>query len=522
MKYRLDVPYREKDEAKALGARWDPTGKYWYSMEVPGGGLERWYRGTPGIQTTVSVVVSGGAEGGVKNQTDPADRDGDAYRNYMTVTGLCQMIEGKFQTIPEFQTVYVKGEVTNSGGHKEGGHYYFSIKDEESLIGCIMFSSVAEAKLKFSLEDGKKVAIVGNIDFYTKTGKSQIRVSDITDIGKGEAMLALIRLKQKLEAENLFDPALKKPVPAFAKTVGIVTSKSGQAIQDIVAVAKMKNPYVQLILYPVNVQGRDAVPTIKKGIRTLDQLQPDAIIVGRGGGSVEELMAFNDEGVIREVFAAKTPIISAVGHAGNQTLIDLVADAWATTPTKAAEMVLADVMSAINRAKELKTGIEAQMRSHLKNRRYQLEAKRAGIEKYNPEAMIRERREKASSLMLKLNSRMEGIFRERKHRSEMLSEGLRRLSPQVMIAQRKDEAQRMQENIRIRMASILEERKHRYEVLLAGLNGLSPTAKLVNGFGYVSHEEKPVLSVKELKSGDEVSIRIHDGEILSEVKQVKD
>ena len=463
MIYKLNVPFVEKDEAKAFGAKWNYKEKFWYyeGEELPKG-LKIWYDDPLSEDISVDEALE--------------SFDGKAENDlYKTVSEVNDMILNHFEDTMEFQMIMVKGEVTNYSGHK-GRNYYFAIKDKTALLPCFMWEETANAILKFELAQGKQVAIIGKLDYYKAGGKCQLMVRQLAEIGEGAANLAYLKLKAQLEAEGLFDEDHKKPIPKYPKNVGIITSKDGQAIKDICKVALKRNPYVQLVLYHVNVQGKNAISTIIEGIRYMDTLGMDSIIVGRGGGSDEELMAYNDEMIARTVYEASTPIVSAVGHEGHWTLIDYVSDKRVATPSEAAEETVPDIMVDLNRVKELARSIENNMKNRIEQRRLMLSAKLAVLEKNSPERKLS----------------------ERKDRLLLVSERLR-------------------ENI----VNIYMTKKHRYEVLLANLNGLSPTAKLIRGFGYISHDGKPVKSVDEVKTGDLIKIRIHDGEIESDVTNIR-
>ena len=457
--YRLNVPFREKDKAKAKGAKWDWQEKFWYCDEL-NDDLRRWYK----EENTRTLAAT---ENGIPGADSP-------FSAYKTVSEVNADISDQFERTDLFRSILVKGEVTNFRG-ANNGHYYFDIKDDNALLSCVIWSYLAESILKFKLESGKEVAIKGNLKFYDKRGTSTLHVTEIADVGAGQAALQYIQLKKKLEDEGLFSPEHKKPIPKFPTRVGIVTSKSGQAIQDIQKIAQKRDPFVQLILFHVNVQGQNAVSTIINGIKTLDEIGLDTRIVGRGGGSDEELIAYNDEILARTVFAARTPIISAVGHQGNWALIDLVSDFRVATPSEAAEEAIPDVMTTLQRVKQLNKGIRDNMRNNLIERMRRLETQKARLEGNDPAR----------------------VLKEKKDRLQTLSEGMRKY-----------------------IQMIFDTTKNRYQGLVTRLNGLSPTAKLVHGFGYITREDEPIMSVKDVKAGDELSVRIHDGRIKTTVNEV--
>ena len=469
MMYKLKVPYLQKDNAKANGARWNPEGKFWYCGEL-NDELRKWYSGEEiaGDDQTESENAT------ITNPSENSASEDDPYSEYKTVSKVNEEICKQFDRTNEFKSILVRGEVTNYRGINNG-NYYFDIKDEKALLSCMIWGTNADRILKFKLESGKEVALIGNFKFFDKKGTSKLHVSQIADIGAGQASLQYLQLKKKLEKEGLFDPDHKKPIPKFPTRVGIVTSKGGQAIQDIQKVAKKRDPFVQLILYHVNVQGQNAVRTIIEGIKALDALGLDTIIVGRGGGSDEELIAYNDETVARTVYDAKTPIVSAVGHEGNWALIDRVSDHRVATPSEAAEDSIPDVMTTLHRVEQLKKGITDNMRSNFQKRKSRLDTQKAKLEGNDPARVLKEKKDKL----------------------QVLSDGLRN-----------------------KIVMIYDTTKNRYRVLVTQLNGLSPTAKLIHGFGYITSDNNPVMSIKDVSVGDEVSIRIHDGQIKTTVNDI--
>lgn len=500
--FRLNVPFKDKDAAKKLGAKWYSEDKYWYYSgdELPEG-LRRWYpqylsfeKDNRVFDTETGEILDSVPEDEPVTEEKPYKAaEGDRFSKYKTVTEVNRMIAEIVYATNEFRSILVKGEVTNYDG-KKGRHYYFAIKDENALLPCVMWDSTAAYALKFKLEKGQQVAISGSLEYYENQGRSQLIVSSIENIGEGQANLAFIRLKAKLEAEGLFDQERKKPIPKHPSQVGIITSKNGQAIKDICKVAGKRNPYVQLILYHVNVQGVNAVSTIVTGIKTLDRMGLDTIIVGRGGGSDEELNSYNDELIARTVAEAETPIVSAVGHQGHWTLIDFVADKRVATPSEAAEETIPDVMTDIKRIELLEKTIRDRMAGAIINRRLQIEAKLSMIEKNSPKRKLEEKTEKLKYLSEMMDINIKNKYKSFSDRVQILTDGI---------------------NGNIRM--IYQRTYGRFEVLLAELNGLSPTAKLVDGFGYVTKDNRPVKNISDVMIGDNINIRMHDGNISANV-----
>ena len=259
-----------------------------------------------------------------------------------SVTQINTYIKRMFQSDYALRRISIKGQVSNCKYHSSG-HIYFSLKDEESQISCVMFVSARYNGLQFELEDGQEVIVDGNVSVYERGGSYQLYAQEIRLNGIGELYVAYEMLKQKLYEEGLFDHEIKKPIPKNPKKIGVVTARTGAAIHDIISTAKRRNPYVQLVLYPAKVQGEGASDTIVSGIRTLDQYGVDTIIIGRGGGSIEDLWAFNEENVARAIYEAKTPIISGTGHEVDTTIADYAADLRAATPTAACELAVPDI-----------------------------------------------------------------------------------------------------------------------------------------------------------------------------------
>lgn len=373
------------------------------------------------------------------------------------------------------KNITVCGEVSNCKYHSLG-HIYFSLKDESGILKTVMFKNNILTGLDFRLESGQSVVVTGAINVFERDGSYQLYASKIKLAGTGKLYEEFERLKMKLNEEGIFDFEHKKPIPKFPKKVGIVTAKTGAAIQDIINIAKRRNPYVQLILYPAKVQGEGAADTIVRGIEVLDTMGVDTIIVGRGGGSLEDLWAFNEEKVARAIYNANTPIISGTGHEVDITLADYAADLRAPTPSAACELALPDVVSTLNQLEE--------------NRR-------------------------------SLRHRIDSKVSMTKLRLDNISTKLTTLNPVHKYEQQSQYLAELYDRLRGAMELKITDYKHRLELLTVRLDGLSPTAKLVNGFGYVSKDEEAVLGVKDLKEGDCISITMHDGKVDATVSSFR-
>lgn len=393
-----------------------------------------------------------------------------------SVTQINTYIKRMFQSDYALRRISIKGQVSNCKYHSSG-HIYFSLKDEGSQISCVMFANARYDGLKFELEDGQEVVVDGNISVYERGGSYQLYAQEIRLNGIGELYIAYEMLKQKLYEEGLFDHEKKKPIPKNPKKIGVVTARTGAAIHDIISTAKRRNPYVQLILYPAKVQGDGASDTIVAGIKALDQYGVDIIIVGRGGGSIEDLWAFNEEKVARAIYEVQTPIISGTGHEVDTTIADYAADLRAATPTAACELAVPDIREVM----EGITNREYTLRTLLKQvvRRYQMKLQQYQITIAN-------------------------------------------FDPRFQLQEQKMHLAELEEQIHAVMKNKMTDYQHKLELYTKELHGLSPTAKLINGFGYIEGSNgEPVTSVKKVMEGDQISLTISDGTIITKAEQIK-
>ena len=393
-----------------------------------------------------------------------------------SVTQINTYIKRMFQSDYALRRISIKGQVSNCKYHSSG-HIYFSLKDEGSQISCVMFANARYDGLKFELEDGQEVVVDGNISVYERGGSYQLYAQEIRLNGIGELYVAYEMLKQKLYEEGLFDHEKKKPIPKNPKKIGVVTARTGAAIHDIISTAKRRNPYVQLILYPAKVQGDGASDTIVAGIKVLDQYGVDIIIVGRGGGSIEDLWAFNEEKVARAIYEVQTPIISGTGHEVDTTIADYAADLRAATPTAACELAVPDIREVM----EGITNREYTLRTLLKQvvRRYQMKLQQYQITIAN-------------------------------------------FDPRFQLQEQKMHLAELEEQIHAVMKNKMTDYQHNLELYTKELHGLSPTAKLINGFGYIEGSNgEPVTSVKKVMEGDQISLTISDGTIITKAEQIK-
>lgn len=394
-----------------------------------------------------------------------------------SVSQINMYIKNMFANDYLLRNVQVKGEVSNVKYHSSG-HIYFTLKEEGSALNGVMFRSARTEGLDFTLENGQSVVITGSIAVYERDGRYQVYAKKIVLDGRGNLYEAYELLKQKLYEEGLFEFEHKKEIPQFPKKVGIVTARTGAAIQDILNIARRRNPYVQLYLYPAQVQGEGAAKTIVKGIETLDRMGMDTIIIGRGGGSIEDLWAFNEEIVARAIYHAKTPIISGTGHEIDNTIADYAADLRAPTPSAACELAIPDVMSSLYQVRQYKSRM----------------------------------RKCAGQKLQQMN-----------HKMGMLSAKLNSASPKVRFENQKIYLDSLQDKLMQGMLQKMGNRRHQYEILLAKLNGLSPTAKLVGGYGYIERQDgHTIRSVADVKEQDTFSVTVWDGTIEGVVTGIEE
>ena len=393
-------------------------------------------------------------------------------RNVYTVRQVNAYIKNMFTQDFMLNRIYVKGEVSNCKYHTSG-HIYFSLKDESGTIACIMFAGQRNG-LGFRMQDGQQVIVLGSVTTYERDGKYQLYAREIILDGAGLLHERFEALKKELGEMGMFAAEYKQPIPKYAKRIGIVTAPTGAAIRDIMNISARRNPYVQLVLYPALVQGEGAAESIVKGISMLEKQSVDVIIVGRGGGSIEDLWAFNEEIVARAIFHCTVPIISAVGHETDTTIADYVADLRAPTPSAAAEL-------AVFEYREVEEAMES-MKLRLKKGMFQkLQVGRMKIERYE----------------LKLKY----------------------LHPEAKLREKQQLAIEYEQRMRYAMERKMTQTKQKFEIYIEKMKGLSPLAKLNKGFSYVANAKGDVVkSVETVKKGDLLSIYVTDGVLNARVE----
>ncbi|MDE6015817.1 MAG: exodeoxyribonuclease VII large subunit [Acetatifactor sp.] len=397
-------------------------------------------------------------------------------RNVYTVGQLNAYVKNMFTQDYLLQSLFVKGEVSNCKYHSSG-HIYFTLKDSKGVVNCVMFAG-HRSGLSFRLAEGQQVVVGGSVDVYERDGKYQLYAKQIVLDGAGLLYERFEQLKAELAECGMFAPEYKQPIPRFIRTLGVVTADTGAAVRDIIQIAGRRNPYVQIILYPAIVQGETAAESIVRGIRALERLSVDVMIVGRGGGSIEDLWAFNERIVAQAVFDCSVPIISAVGHETDTTIIDFVSDLRAPTPSAAAELAVADIREILADMEGAKEQLQRLMRRRIGEERARLDRCAVALKYGSPLSRIRARRQ---------------------------------------------DSLRLEEQLQEHMDRILRKKRHELDLYIERMRGLSPLDKLKSGFSYVEDERGQNLrSVRGVRAGQPLTIRMQDGSIAAQVTEVRE
>lgn len=393
-----------------------------------------------------------------------------------SVTKVNAYIKNMFMTDFALSNISIEGEVSNCKYHTRG-HIYFTLKDEASQISCIMFAGKTSTGLKSQIKDGMKVVVTGSVEAYEKGGTYQIYANIIEEAGIGDLYQKYLALKNKLEKEGLFDKKFKKLKPEFATKIGIVTSQTGAAIQDIINVSKRRNPYVELILYPALVQGDNAYLSIIKGIKYLDELALDIIIIGRGGGSIEDLWAFNEEALAKAIFEAKTFIISAVGHETDFTISDFTADLRAATPSQAAEIANFDYYNFIKTISDFDIRFKNSLKSKIEISKRRVSTYQYKLSLYSPSKRLNQYRTYLNEISTKFEKKMY-----------------------------------------IKLNNI----KSYFTILVNKLESLSPLKQISSGYAYISNSDnKRISKVQMLEEKEILNIQFFDGKAQAQVLKIE-
>ena len=390
-----------------------------------------------------------------------------------SVSQVNAYIKNMFSQDFALNRISIKGEVSNCKYHTSG-HIYFTLKDKTGTLAAVMFAGQRRG-LSFQLQEGQQVVVTGTVDVYERDGKYQLYARKIEQDGQGDLFLRFQKLRDQLEEMGMFAPEYKQPIPRYARTVGVVTASTGAAIRDIMNITARRNPYVQLILYPALVQGAGAAASIVRGIQTLDEMGLDVLIVGRGGGSIEDLWAFNEEPVARAIFNCRTPVISAVGHETDVTIADYVADLRAPTPSAAAELAVFDYRQFEEQLLAYNAALRRAMGRQVERRRFQADQYRLRLQLHDPMSTLRQQRQRLADLQ------------------DQMEEAMKR---------------------KLTMA------KHRLALAGGRLHGLSPLEKISRGFGFLTDENsRRIEHAADVNPGDLITIRITDGRLKARVTE---
>lgn len=396
-------------------------------------------------------------------------------KSVYSVSQVNSYIKNMFTQDFVLNSIYIKGEVSNCKYHTSG-HIYFSLKDKGGVISGVMFAG-NRGGLNFTLKEGQDVIVLGSVSVYEKSGSYQVYAKQIMLDGAGQLYQKYEELKKELEEMGMFDIMYKQPIPKYATKIGICTASTGAAIQDIINISSRRNPYVQLYLYPAIVQGENAVASIVQGLRYLDEMDMDVIIVGRGGGSIEDLWAFNEEAVARTIFNMKTPVISAVGHETDTTIADYVADLRAPTPSAAAELAVFDYNEFKNKLFQYKRTLENKLEREIQKNRILVKNYEARVNYVSPKNQLLTKKQYVDELFTK----MENLFKNK-----------------------------------------LTNDKHTLGILAERLNGLSPLNKLSNGYAYITDDNlHTITSVGQIDVGEKVLLNLKDGKVTSVVEKIE-
>ena len=439
---------------------------------------------------------------------------------YLSVTTLTKYLKMKFDKDPYLERVYLTGQVSNF--RKRPTHQYFSLKDDRAVIQATIWSGIYQ-KLGFDLEEGMKINVIGRVQIYEPSGSYSIIIEKAEPDGVGALAIQFEQLKKKLSEEGLFQDRFKQAIPQFAKKIGVVTSRSGAVIQDIITTVSRRFPGVEIVLYPTKVQGEGAAEEIARNIvRANEREDLDVLIIGRGGGSIEDLWAFNEEIVVRSIFESRLPIISSVGHETDVTLADFVADRRAATPTAAAELATPvtklDLLTYLNnQEKRMATAVQ----NTLSKKEKALQVLSQSVIFRQPERLYDGYLQRLDQLVLRLKQSLNGELVSHQQKVQAQIHRLQQLSPIVKIQRYQDRIQQLQKLMRSQMAVTYDAKVAEVKRLSEALLMLDTSRIVARGFAIVKKEDAVVSSAEDLKVNDQVMLIMRDGQVDLEVKDVK-
>ncbi len=437
---------------------------------------------------------------------------------YITVSQLNKYLKYKIDNDPNLGIVFLKGEISNFKNHTRG-HFYFTLKDDTSRINAIMFQGNA-SKIPFLPVDGMKVLVSGRVSVYEQSGSYQLYVDTMLEDGVGSLYLAFNQLKEKLEKEGLFRPEHKKSIPKIPEKIGIITAPTGAAIKDILSTIKRRFPLVETILFPALVQGEYAKDDIVKKIKIANTYDLDVLIVGRGGGSIEDLWPFNEEVVARAIYESKIPIISAVGHEIDFTIADFVADKRAPTPTGAAEMAVPDKKDLLVYLEQVNIRLEKSLTNKLKIYKEKLISLENSQVLKNPKRILEVKEQNFDLLYEKLLKEIKIILTSKKEGLNLLKSCFIFKNPNILIVDKIYTYNDLIKNINKQIEKIISNKQNNYLNLLSKVEVLNPITTIKRGYSVVRINDRTITSVKKVKKGDKITNQISDGNIISEVVEI--
>ncbi|MBT2738080.1 exodeoxyribonuclease VII large subunit [Bacillus sp. ISL-7] len=443
-------------------------------------------------------------------------------QRYLSVNALTKYIKRKFDADPHLRDVHVRGEISNFKQHSSG-HMYFTLKDEKARILAVMFSSQSRS-MKFTPENGMKVIVRGEISVYEPSGQYQIYIKEMRPDGIGELFLAYEQLKQRLELEGLFAIENKKAIPLYPRTVGVITSPTGAAIRDVITTIKRRYPIANILVFPALVQGDQAAPSIAKAIAKANSMNEiDVLIVGRGGGSIEELWAFNEELVARAIFSSDIPIISAVGHETDFTIADFVADLRAPTPTGAAELAVPHIDELLDRVLQRQTRLLRTMKGKFLFEKERLARVQKSYAFRYPHRLYEQKLEqvdKLTEMLVRGTSRLSLI---KKGQHEILYKRLQRNHPSEALQEAQKRLELTNKEMKRAMQQVLSKKQTEFERILSTLGALSPLKIMERGYSLAySEENRLIKSINQVKMNERVQIQLTDGSLFCRVENRKE
>ncbi|MEV5112927.1 exodeoxyribonuclease VII large subunit [Vibrio vulnificus] len=443
-------------------------------------------------------------------------------QQYLSVSALTKYIKRKFDADPHLQNVYIKGEISNFKQHTSG-HMYFTLKDEKARLLSVMFAANNKG-MKFLPENGMKVLVKGDISLYEAGGQYQLYVKSMAPDGVGDLYLAYEQLKKKLEGAGLFLAEHKKPIPQYPKSVGVITSPTGAALRDILTTIKRRYPIAGIIVYPALVQGNNAAKSIAKAISMANaRAESDVLIVGRGGGSIEELWAFNEEIVAESIYDSDIPVISAVGHETDFTIADFVADMRAPTPTGAAELAVPHLNEILERLMNRKNRLTRSIQEAVNFERTRLTRMERSYAFRYPHKMYEQKLEQLDKTMDRLGRTSTRYFMKKRDELNQLNDILKKQHPEQAVKNAKDELQQHAKVLRRAMEAIYRHKSQQFVHITATLSALSPLKIMERGYGLVfAEDETLVKSTQQVSKGDKIAVSIKDGTLECEIKEIKE